>query len=361
MTPPPAPSAKMERLAAAARKKLDEYETIITKECERFSIKIDGLLKAGKVKEAQAITSEVNASVRNALKSAEGAAMQAVEEAKKKESQGDKLLTEARVKTAVKVTFSGVSLAASAAKLAATSGADVTSYVSIGKTLITLGLELHQQLKGEQALREDLGKGIKAYLKLRETVVMQAAKRFGLTNPGSLPGFPKVIPFVAESIFKSGKEVTKGRDKGQIAREILDFTVKGVKAQIDDAEKARQMYRNHTVKMRHQVDSVSGQADKLAGEMKKATNLKDGVKVGAACMQVKHTVTTLAQELDKAIKCLADAEVVMKGLGLECDDRTIIDKIMALDKLTLGTEAAGLLSNINDLRSLITNVAAAVA
>jgi hypothetical protein len=357
--PTPAPSSKMARLEAAAKAKLDEYEDIITKECERFSKKIDGLIKAGKQKEAEAVVSEVNASIKKALATAEGAADKAVEDARKKEAHGDALLTEARVKTTVKVVFSGVSFATSAAKLVATSGADVTSYFSIAKTLISLGLELHQQLKDEPKLREDLVKGIGAYLDLRGTVVMQAAKRYGLTSPGSLPGFPQVFSYVAESILRFGAEVTKGRDKKQIAKELLDFTIKGVAAQLNDAEKSRQMYRNHTVKMRHKIDDISATADKLTAAMRKATNLKEGVKIGAECMQVKAKVRSLAGVLDECIGFLDGMEIVMKGFGLECDDRTIMDKLKAIDKSTIFSEGAGLVLNVQSLYSLFKAVQAA--
>lgn len=156
--PKPAPSAKLDRLEKAARDVFDDYEKTITQECVKFSKKIDELLKQGKEKEARDMASTVNALVKNALHSSEGAAIKAVDDAKKKESQGDKLLTEARVKTGVKVTFAGISLATQAVKLGASHGADVTAYLSIAKTLVSLAAELQQQLKGEPALRTDLRK-----------------------------------------------------------------------------------------------------------------------------------------------------------------------------------------------------------
>jgi hypothetical protein len=357
----PAPSAKVKRLEDAARVELNRYEDTITKECEKFSKQIDGLIKAGKQKEAQAVVSTVNTCVKNALASAQGAAEKAVEDARKKEAQSDKLLTEARVKTAVKVTFAGIDLAASAAKLVATSGADVTSYFSIAKTMVSLGLELKQQLKGEEALRKDLKKGIDAYLALRSTTVMEAAKANGLTNTSGFPGFPQVFKYIGEQVVRTGKQLTKGKDAGQVAKDVLAFTMKGVMAQYNDAEKARQMYRNHTAKMRHHVDGISAQADKLMAAMKGSTTLKDGVKIGAQCMQVKSTVRTLAGELDQAKGFLDAMEAAMKGMGLQCDDRTVIEKLRAIDKATIFTEGADVVSNIYSVYGLFENVAAAVA
>ncbi len=163
------------------------------------------------------------------------------------------------------MSFDGISLASGIAKLVATSGADALSYLSIAKTLVSMGVELKQQLKGEASLRKDLREGLDAYVALRNTTILQAAKANGLSGAGSLPGFPQIFKYIGEQVVKTGKQLTKGKDAGQIAREVLDFTVKGVKSQYNNLENARQMYRNHVTKMRHHVDAISGQADKLMG------------------------------------------------------------------------------------------------
>jgi hypothetical protein len=356
--PAPAPSAKMARLETVARAKLDEYEQIVTSECERFNKKIEALLKEGKQKEAQTVASEVNASVKNALLSAQGAAVKAVEDAKKKESQGDKLLTEARVKTTVKILFSGVSLAAGAAKLAGTMGADVTSYLSLAKTLVSLGLEINQQIKGAEKLRKDLTDGMTAYLNLRSSSVMQAARRFGQVDMNGLPGFPGIFKAVAGRIGDTATEISKGKDKSVIAQELADFTVKTIAAQFNDVEKARQAYRNHATKTRHSIDSASTAADKMMAAMKAAQALKEAVKIGAECMRAKIAVRKMAGVLDERVSFLASMEAMMKGFGLACDDRTAIDKLKELDKGTLVTEGVDLVSNVQSIYSLCSNVAA---
>jgi hypothetical protein len=353
MEPKPAPSAKLDRLEKAARESFESYEKTITEECERFSKKISDLLEQGKVKEAEEMAATVNTLVKNALHSAEGAALKAVDDTKKKEFQGDKLLTEARVKTAVKVTFAGVKLATSAVRLAGSHGADLHAYYVIAKTIKELGEELNQQLKGEPKLREDLAKGVDAYLKMRNTKVMEAAKANGLTNTSGMPGFPEVIKFIGESIIKTGKQVTKGKDAGAIAKDVLDFTKKAIAAQYQDVEKARQMYRNQTTIMRQKVDKISVKADELSAAMKKAPNLKQGVAIGAACMQVKGKVRALATDLEAAAGFLVSMETVMKDeLGLKCDDRTIIDRLKAIDKSTIFTEGGGLYDNIKSVYEL---------
>jgi hypothetical protein len=360
MKPAPAPSEKVKRMGDAAREKLDEYETTITQECVRFSKKIDGLMKEGKRKEADAVVETVNHAIKNALLSAEAAGKKAVDDALEKEAKGDKLLTEARVKTTIKVTFAGVSLATNVTKLVATSGADVTSYFSIAKTLLSLGLELKQQLKDEPKLRDDLRSGLDAYITLRNNKVMEAAKKNGLTNTSGFPGFPEVFKFIGEAVVKTGKQLTKGKDAAQIAKDVLQFTISGVTAKFKDVENARQMYRNHTTKMRQHVDNISAEADKLFKAMQQAKTLKEGVKIGAECMKVKGKVRVLAGNLDEAKGFLTAMETAMKGLGLDCDDRTIMDKIKAIDKSTIFTEGGGVVANIESVYSLFEAVKSAV-
>src|SRR5438105_7515932 len=174
-TPKPAPSAVFDRLEEIAREKLEEYESIITSELVKLENKIGDLLaqpEADSLKEAQQMAEAATVSVRNALACAEPAAQKAIAERLKKEAQGDELLTEARVKTAVKVASGVISVGADVAKLVATLGADVTSYLSLAKTLFSLGLELKQQLKGEEKLRQDLNDGVEAFLDTRASVIM---------------------------------------------------------------------------------------------------------------------------------------------------------------------------------------------
>jgi len=308
------------------------------------------------------MTQTTTAMVKKALASAEAAADKAVEDRLNKEAQGDDLLTEARVKTAVKVVTGTISVGANVAKLVATLGADVTSYLSIAKTLVGLGLELKQQLKGEEKLRKDLKDGVEAFLDTRTSTIVQALKRQGLTSTSGIPKNPKkAIEFIANGVMAAGQEVTKGRSAKEVATEVMDFVVKGVKGKVNDAESARVAYRNHTVKMRHNVDDVSRNADELEKAMKSAKNLKDRVKIGAECMKLKGKVRGLAGGLRDAETYLGEMQGIMTGGGLECDDSTVIQKLKALDVPTIldgGTEVAGI---INDIHSFVSNVAAAVA
>jgi hypothetical protein len=176
-----------------------------------------------------------------------------------------------------------------------------------------------------------------------------------------MPGFPQVVFFVAEGVVAAGGEVSKGRDKAAIAKEVAAFVVKGITAKFNDVEKARQMYRNHTVKMRQHVDSVSAKGDKLFAEMKKQTTLKEGVKIGAACMQVRGKATALAKALEDAQGFLDAAKTSMQGFGLKCDDSTIVQKIKALDVSTIFSEGSGIVENISAIYDLGSAISEAVA
>jgi uncharacterized protein (DUF3084 family) len=158
----------------------------------------------------------------------------------------------------------------------------------------------------------------------------------------------------------AGSEVTKDRNAGEVAKEVLDFVVKGAKGKLNDAESARVAYRNHTGKMRQNVDAVSAKADELSKAMQSAKNLKDGVKIGSQCMAIKGNVRTLAGGLQTAEAFLLDMQDVMKAGGLECDDSTVIQKLQRLDPSTIIQEGGSLVSNINSVYSFVSNVAAAV-
>ncbi len=353
------PKTKMDRLEKVGRDKLDEYEKIITVECDRLNKKIEKYKMAGDTEEAEKVAKEATLAIQGALHNAETAAVQAIAEAKKKEAQGDKLLTEAHVKTVVTFVFSGVKVATSVVRIGASHGADVHAWYSLTKELIKIGLEIKQQLKGEEKLRQDVIDGINAYIALRETVIMQAAKRQGLDSPGDLK-WPGAITTLAGKIATAGQEISKGRSAQTIAASISDFVVKGITAKVNDAGKAREAYRNHTVKMRQSVDKVGSQGDKLFQAMKKATTLKDGVKIGAQCMQVRAKSTRMAQALEDAQKFLNESQATMEGLGLKFDDQTILQKLAGLKLGTIASEGMSLGENISAIKDLVDAVASAV-
>lgn len=363
---PEIPESLFKRLEKAAQEELDRYEKIISSEAERLDKKIADLMAQptpANLKAAEALAQGTNQSIKNALASAEGAAQKAVEARLKKEAQGDKNLKEARVRTGIKWTLGVISITGNVAKLVATAGADVTSYVSITKTLYELGTDLAQQLKNEEKLRKDLTAAIQAFITLRGTAIQQAAARQNITDLSGIDvKKPKeALAGILNKIKNAGEEVTKGKDKKAMARDVLDFAVKKIKSGLKDAEDARKKYREHTTKTRHKTDNISIQAGKLQAAMKSAKTLKEGVRIGAECMSVKRTVSEMAAKLETREKFLDEMQDLMKANGLEIDDRTTIQKLQAIDKTTILTNAKDLGSAIKTIKGTIEEVAKAAA
>lgn len=364
--PDPAPSTKLKRLEEAGMAELERYEKVITEEAVKLDAKVGKLMRtpgAAAQKEAEKMIQATNASIKNAMASAEGAAHKAIEARLKKEAQGDKLLKEARVKTTLKVGLGTIKLAGSVAKLVATSGADVTSYKTVVVEVVKLGMEINQQLKNEAKLRKDLYTGIQAYITLRGTVLMQAAERQGITDTSGI-SVKKPIEAVKKLTAKAlamGDEVTKGKDAKSIAKNLLDATVKGISAKVNDAEKARKAYREHTTKTRNKTDSLGVSADKLMKKVRASKTLKEGVKLGAECMTLKRAASELAAKLKDREAFLEEMQALMEGNGMKIDDQTTIQKLKELDKMSIASEAATLMGAIKTVKTLVDNVSKAVA
>ncbi|MGO4854389.1 hypothetical protein [Phaeovulum sp. W22_SRMD_FR3] len=365
--PKPVPSTAMDRLKSAADKVMLDYEKIITEEAIRLDGKIDALMKQPTKKNlalAEQMLRDANMSIKNALASAEPAAQKAVEKRLKEEGQKDKLLKEARVKTAVKVTVGVIKIASSVAVLVASHGAEVTSYKTIVMEVYKLGMEVKQQLKDEAKLRKDLEAALKAFLKLRESALQQALAREGLDDLGSKIDFKaplEALSKLGKSIKAAGTEVTKGKDPKAILGSIVDFAVKKIKSGLADIEKARKFYREHTTKTMHRADALGAAADKLMKAMRANKTLKEGVKIGAECMNLKRQGALLNKKLAEREAFLAEIQAVMEGNGLKIDDRTTLQKIAELDKSTLMEEGKGLMDIITTVKDLVENVADAVA
>lgn len=135
---------------------------------------------------------------------------------------------------------------------------------------------------------------------------------------------------------------------------MLDFVIKGIKAKQGDAETARKHYREHTTKTRHKTDSMSVDADKLMKAMKAAKNLKDGVKIGAECMSLKRAVSAMAAKLVEREKFLDEMQALMAGNGLTIDDKTTLQKIKELDKMTIIAEIKEMATLANGVKGLVT-------
>lgn len=364
-TPKEAPKSAMDRLKAEANKVMLNYETVIREEAIKLDNKVAQLMeqpsKSGEA-EATKMIEATNVMIKNALKSAEPAAQKAVEARLKKEAQGDSLLKEARVRTGIKVTMSGIKIGASVAKLVGTSGADVSSYKTIAKEVVSLGLELKQQLKNEAALRKDLDTAVVVFLKSRESSVQQAIERQGLTDFSGL-NFSKPKEAIKGALGKiqaAGEEITKGKDIRTIGQDLMKFAIAKIKGKLNDIEAARKKYREHTTKTRHRADKLGSAGDRLMKAAKKAKGLKDGVKLGAQCMNLRRQASALNAKLEQREKYLEDIQSLMQANGLEIDDQTTIQKLKALNKASIATESKALFDAIKEVKGLVDNIAEAV-
>lgn len=363
---PDAPESAMKRLEDAARSKLEFYEKTITTEAQRLSDKIDALMKEptkANLKAAEDMIATTNHAIKNALLSAQGAAEAEIAKTLKSEAQRDKNLKEARVRTGFKWTMGFVKIGGSVAKLVATSGADASSYLTIAKTLASLGADIAQQIKNEEKLRAELTDALKKFIELRGTAIQQAVDRQKFTDVSGLDvkkpkeAFAKIF----SKLKKAKAETMDGKDPKARMASVMDFVTKTVKSKLADCEKKRKFYREHTTKTRHKVDALSVEAGKLQVAMKKSTNLKQGVLVGSQCMEIKRQVTAMAAKLKEREDFLAEMQDLMVANGLDIDDRTTLDKIRDLDKMTILKESKSLKDAVKAIGSTVSEIVKAAA
>jgi hypothetical protein len=265
-----------------AEKIIADYEKIVTEELEKLAGKVRALKKNGGgngTADAEKVVAETTLSVNNAVASLQDAINTAINAQVKTEAQRDTNLKEARAVTAAKVGKITIVIAASVTKLVATSGADVTSYIAIAKELKGAYDELKQQLKDEKQLAGD----------------------------------------VAQALVEAKAAAAPQKRADLLAK----------------AETARKKYRNHLAKYLDQMGSIGKSADKLTAAMKQAKTLAKGVEIGAQAMAVKRQCTALQAKYDVGTKKLDEMGALITQLGGNIDDRTTIEKLLALDKETI--------------------------
>jgi hypothetical protein len=129
------PKAKMDRLEKAARESIEKTEAVVTDVLVKHEKKAAEFVAQRKWKEAMTVAEQVGPLIKNAATLAQSNANKAVEDTKKKEAQGDKLLLEARVKTTVTFVFGGIKIATSVTRIVGSHGGDVHAWYSLVKEL----------------------------------------------------------------------------------------------------------------------------------------------------------------------------------------------------------------------------------
>ena len=311
----PAPESLFKRLEADARKVLEDRETKIKKLAFDAAKEIDGLMSERPVTQETARKVEATAAMTNKailaqMNSTEEDAQKAAQDRLKKEARNDANLTEARIRTVVKWGQSVVKLTTSVSRLVASSGADVTAYIAIAKTLRALYQDFEKQMRGEETLRRTLDKALAKF----------AEHKIELTSDNKEPD-----------------------------KKLAGFARK--------AETARKDYRNNVSKTRHSTDALSKAAGKIEVRMKTATSFTEGVKVGAECMKLKGQVRVLAERLNKQESFLDDIEEALADLGAKIDDRTLLERIKALDRKTIQSEAKNVKGVLKSITSAVEELA----
>lgn len=350
------PSSVFDRLEKVAREELDRYEDIITSEAKKLDKKVEVLLKSGPSGQEQAkkLIQGTDASIKNALKSAEGAAQQAIEKRLKVEAQGDKNLKEAQVRTAIKWTAGAISIATNIGSLVGSSGADVTAYLSIAKTVHSLAMDVVQHAKNEAKLRSDLDKAVQSMIAQRATAIQQAATRNQLSLSGIEPSQPlNAIKAMAAKVAAAGQAATQGKSPKDVMLDVTKFIYATIKSEVNNVETCRKHYREHTTKTRQRADDLSLNADKLMKAMKSASSLSEGVKIGQSCMALKRQVTALNAKLADREKYLLEIQDLMEMNGLKIDDRTTLQKIKQLDSTTIVSELKDIASHASAIAELV--------
>lgn len=309
----PVPESLLKRLENEARGALEAKEKEITLYAFAVAKKVDALLGTGEPdpqdhQQAMSIASTANKKIQELLDSAKEDAENRVTKRLENEKNDDENLFEARVKLITFITASVIKLAASATKLAASHGTDLTAIVGILRTLRSLQTEFLQQSKKEAQLQQDLDEALKNFLTEKQKFEQKRASSKDKDNAG------------------------------------------------DKAEKARKFYRDNVTKFRHSIDNVSLNAGKMQAEMKSATTLKEGVKVGAACMKLKSEVRLLSETLAKRERYLAELADILVKNGADVDDRTLRDKIKAFNKDTIAEKAKNLSDTMDDIFSIFESV-----
>jgi hypothetical protein len=321
----PIVASKFERCVKAGEAEVDRYQKVIQEEVLKLESKIKGAKDKGDIRTVQQMAADTSTSIKNSCRSMQSAVEVAVKKQLTSEAQGDRNLLEARVIAGVKMTLGVIKIAKDVTELAVTAGADIASWYSLAKDCVGLGTIIYDQCKGETKLRNELLDAIGAMStdKQRQVIEHQKAQ--------------KSTTAVVESFFKD------------IYRKY--------KPKADEAETVRKKYRNHVTKMRQDVDNLFSKIEALQGAMKRAPNLKEGVTIGAKLMQMKREGNKVKEKFYKAEEFSKDMAFLMTEAGVKVDERTIAQKLQALDGLgDVVKSASEIKSAAEEVKKLIENI-----
>jgi hypothetical protein len=295
----PVAPTKLKRLESAALAKLEAAEKDIialAKEGEKEAVSLMGVPSKSNLAAVENKIKDVNAKINKRIDTAKSAAEKAVNDLLKSEAKKDDLLVEAKVKFVWRIGKSFTKIGASVAKLVGTAGAEVTSYITIGTELYNLYGEYRKAVKSEETKRKELNEALAAY----------------------------------DGESSSEKKL----------------------------EKCRIAYRDSTTALRKKTDAIAVKGQKLFVLAKSKGTIQEGVKIGAQAMSIKAKATKLSQSYDVRLVFLTKIESVMKDAGLNVIDKTLIDKLKALDTKTIIATVTEMKDSVETVYGLVKEIKA---
>ncbi len=304
---------KMDRLEAVANGVLDKYQKIIQEEAKRLNDEIVGKKGRARIvkpaeaekllKEAAQMAEATEKSINNALKSVQGAINEAVSAELKKLSRDDKNLLEARIKVAIDITYSVIGIAGNITKIAVSSGADVSSWLSLAKGLYDLAKIIQTACSDLDTRRKELVASIDKYSKEKASIEkeMDEAKKS-----------------------KLGKAVHLGKAAVRLASGTAD----------KEAIACLKRYNNSVTKARNHVYSDwSPKLNEAERAFKGATTVQDAQKLFKAFNQLKHDSAELTKQIDENEAFSKMVEDALVKMGAKVDLRPFTEKIFSKEGL----------------------------
>jgi len=290
-------SAKTDRMTKVAAGVITQYRDVITDTVKKVTEGWDRMPLAEQRKSAETL----NASIKKAMLSLEGAIEAAVKQQIQREAQGDKNLLEARVHVVIKGTAKVIAIGKDVAELAVSGGANVKAWISLASDIVALAKLIHDQCKKEPTLRAELLKAIGVYCSTKQ---------------------------------RRWDEKTKAKDWKAKAKLLAKEVWESQKSLATKAEAARKKYRNEITVMIHKADDMGAKRDKLLSELNRSGDINaKSIAKGGAMMELARAAGTLNTQCLQCQDFVDDMAMLLTENGIQVDDRTALQKLQKLDNL----------------------------
>lgn len=302
------PKLLMDRLEEVANKVLDRYQKIIQEEAKRLNNEIIGKKGKAKIKpseaekflkEAAQMAESTEKSINNAIKSIQGAINEAVEAEMKKLARDDRNLLEARIKVGIDVTFGVIGIAGNITKIAVSSGADVTSWLSLAKGIYDLAKIIKTACSDLDTRRKDLLVAIEKFAKEQSEIAK-------------------------EELDAKNSKLGKVKHLGMSAFRMASGTAQ------KDAISCLKLYNNSVTKARkHIYNEWSPKLVEAETVFKSSKSVQDAQKLFKAFNDLKHKASDLTKQITENEAFSVLVETSLKEMGAKVDLRPFTEKIFS--------------------------------